>query len=193
MNKRLKKISLVFVALIMCITGNVFAMTPVCGYKFTRGVSNCCYYVDGNAGGYSMQISYAVDNWVDTGWGWNPIYMTPVSSNYATHMDFYGRTASTDSYLNTGVAAYTSTWNTDGTLVANKGDLPTHDYFYTEIVFNQSVPDSYDNRVAKHEMGHAFGLKHYAERNSIMYPNLEYMEAYYVQQCDQDAINYLYT
>ena len=59
MNKKLKKVSLVVAVLVLCLTGNVFAMTPVCGYVFTRGVGNCCYYVDGSASGYSSQISSA--------------------------------------------------------------------------------------------------------------------------------------
>ncbi|MGN1013048.1 MAG: matrixin family metalloprotease [Clostridia bacterium] len=173
---------------------SVFAMTPTFtnDAKFTRGVSNCCYYVDSTASSYTSNVNSAANNWVDTGYGWNPIYMTAVSSNYATHMDFYGRNPSSDTYLNSSVLGYTSFWNTDGTLVANKTSEPTYNYFYTEIVFNTSESDSYDIRTAKHEMGHAFGLDHTENSYSIMFPYLADMYVTTVQQCDHDTINYLY-
>ena len=117
--------------------------------------------------------------------------MTAVSTNFASHMDFYGRDARSDSYLNNNIIGYTSFWNTDGSMTSQKGQVPTYNYFYTEIVFNTDLSDSYDYRIAKHEMGHAFGLLHTDDRYSIMYPNLN-MYVSTVQQGDHDAINYLY-
>ena len=182
---------LVFFCALGC---SVFAMTPTYenDAKFTRGVGNCCYYIDGTASGYSSNIVSAANNWEDTGYGWNPIYMTAVSSNYATHMDFYSRTSSQDVNLTGNVLGYTTYWNTDGTLVARRTYSPTYNYFYTEIVFNASNGDSYDAKVAKHEMGHAFGLSHNGSSYSIMYPNMAYISVSTVQQCDHDTINYLY-
>lgn len=185
----------IFLTIITCIlSSSVFAMTPTYtnDAKFNRGVGNCCYYVDGSASGYTNQINDAAYNWENTGYGWNPIYMTAVSSNYATHMDFYGRTPSTDSYLSNTAAAYTSFWNSNSTLVVSKPNFPTYDYFYTEIVLNTNNNGSYDYRTAKHEMGHAFGLNHYANSYSIMFPSLIGMYVTTVQQCDHDTINYLY-
>ena len=91
----------IFLTIIFCtLSSSVFAMTPTYANdaKFTRGVGNCCYYVDSSASGYTSAISSAAYNWENTGYGWNPIYMTAVSSNYATHMDFYGATPYTDTY-----------------------------------------------------------------------------------------------
>ena len=182
---------LVFFCALGC---SVFAMTPTYenDAKFTRGVGNCCYYIDGTASGYYSNIVAAANNWEDTGYGWNPIYMTAVSSNYATHMDFYSRTSSQDVHLTGDVLGYTTFWNTDGTLVARRGAEPTYNYFYTEVVFNASNGDSYDIRTAKHEMGHAFGLNHYGNSYSIMCPTLYDTYVTTVQQCDHDTINYLY-
>lgn len=182
---------LVFFCALGC---SVFAMTPTYenDAKFTRGVGNCCYYIDGTASGYSSNIVSAANNWEDTGYGWNPIYMTAVSSNYATHMDFYSRTSSQDVNLTGNVLGYTTFWNTDGTLVARRTHEPKYNYFYTEIVFNASHSDSYDIRTAKHEMGHAFGLRHYENSYSIMCPNIVDTYVTTVQQCDHDTINYLY-
>ena len=182
---------LVFFCALGC---SVFAMTPTYenDAKFTRGVGNCCYYIDGTASSYSSNIVSAANNWEDTGYGWNPIYMTAVSSNYATHMDFYSRTSSQDVHLTGNTLGYTTFWNTDGTLVARRTHAPTYNYFYTEIVFNASHSDSYDIRTAKHEMGHAFGLSHYGNSYSIMCPDLSDTYVTTVQQCDHDTINYLY-
>ncbi|MBQ8379590.1 MAG: hypothetical protein IJX34_02120, partial [Clostridia bacterium] len=99
MKKLLKKIALAVTILNVCVGSSVFAtMTPTYpnATKYSRGVSNCCYYVDSTASSYTNSINAAADNWVDTGYGWNPIYMTPVGSNYGTHMDFYGRTTAND-------------------------------------------------------------------------------------------------
>lgn len=193
MKNKIKKMTFMALTLATCVGGSIFARTPTMpnDVRFSRGVGNCCYYIDWTASGYQDQVVSASNNWVDTGYGWNPIYMTAVSSNYATHMDFYGRNTGSDSYLNNNLIAYTSYWNTDGSMTAQKGQTPTYNYFYTEIVFNTNLSGSYDYRTAKHEMGHAFGLMHTDDRYSIMYPNLD-MYVYTVQQGDHDAINYLY-
>ena len=95
----------IFLTIVLCtLSSSVFAMTPTYANdaKFTRGVGNCCYYVDSSASGYTSAINDAAYNWENTGFGWNPIYMHAVASNYATHIDFYGATPSTDSYLTSG-------------------------------------------------------------------------------------------
>ena len=195
MKNKLKRMTFITLTLATCIGGgSIFARTPTMpnDVRFSRGVSNCCYYIDWTASSYQNQIVSASNNWVDTGYGWNPIYMTAVSSNYATHMDFYGRNTGSDSYLNDTTLGYTSFWNTDGTLTSQKGQTPTYNYFYTEIVFNTGLSESYDYRTAKHEMGHAFGLMHNESSYSILCPNLFEMKVSTVQQCDHDSINYLY-
>lgn len=190
----MKKLFIFFTTLVLTLSSVTFAMTPTYtnDAKFNRGVGNCCYYVDGSASGYANQISSAANNWEVTGYGWNPIYMTEVSSNYATHMDFYSATPVTDSYLSNSTAGYTTFWNSNSTLVCAKTASPTYDYFYTEIILNTSNNGSYDYRTAKHEMGHALGLAHYLNHYSIMYPDLSGMFVSTVQQTDHDTINYLY-
>lgn len=195
MKKLIKKTAYMFAILSIFVGSNIFAaMTPTFpnDVKYSRGVSNCCYYVDSSAGSYTNQINAAADNWVDTGYGWNPIYMTPVGSNYGTHMDFYGRTMAQDSYLNSNILGYTTFWNGDSTLTPTWGGYPTYNYYYSEIVFNLSTSNSYDYRTAKHEMGHAFGLGHNESSYSIMCPVLTDTYVTTVQKCDHDAINYLY-
>ncbi len=194
MRKKIKRMTFMALTLATCVGGSIFARTPTMpnDVRFSRGVSNCCYYIDWTASSYQDQVVSAANNWEDTGYGWNPIYMTAVSSNYATHMDFYGRNTGSDSYLNSTTLGYTSFWNTDGTMTAEKGQTPTYNYFYTEIVFNTGLSDSYNYITAKHEMGHAFGLMHTYNSYSIMCPTLNDIKVSTVQQEDNDAINYLY-
>lgn len=191
----MRKFFICLTLLTCVISSSVFAMTPTYtnNAKYSRGVSNCCYYIDGSASGYTNNINSAASNWVDTGFGWNPIYMTAVSSNYATHMDFYSRTPSSDVHLNDNVLGYATFWFTDGTLAARRMAAPETNYFYSEIVFNSAQSSSYDIRTAKHEMGHAFGLAHNGSTMySIMCPSINDTRVTTVQQCDHETINYLY-
>lgn len=189
-----RKIAISLLAINILVGSTAFARTPTFpnNAKFSRGVGNCCYYIDSTASSYSNQITSAANNWENTGYGWNPIYMTAVSSNYATHMDFYSRTPSGDVHLNDSVLGYTTFFTSGGTLVARRNTEPTYDYFYSEVVFNSAAQDSWDYRTAKHEMGHAFGLSHTENSYSIMFPYLQDTYVTTVQQCDHDTINYLY-
>lgn len=73
---------------------------------------------------------------------------------------------------------------------------PTSNWSYTEIYIND---DSNRNRyytevqgTITHEMGHAFGLKHYNENPYSIMAQTWARKVQVVQQCDNDAINYLY-
>lgn len=191
-----KKIFLgAFLMLVLFNTGNIFARTPTFpnNAKYTRGVGKTCYYVDSSANGYTNLINSAINNWVDTGYGWNPIYVTAVSSNYATHMDFYGKNNWSSSVLDAGMRGHTSYWNTDGSAVARyENQKPTYNYFYTETEMNTDRSDSYTKYAVSHEIGHAFGLDHHSSTNSIMYPFSNTSSVTTVQREDHDTINYLY-
>lgn len=172
----------------------IYASTPTWpnGARFTRGVGNTCFWISSSAAPYAANIRSAANNWVHTGWD-NPIYMTEVSSNYATHMDMYAKTSSQDSVLASTVAAYVSFWDSNGKLLAPKGNGPKVNYFYTEITINKNgFPSAYRTRIMIHEMGHAFGLAHSSSKKSIMYPFYNAVEVSTVQKVDNDTINLLY-
>lgn len=113
-----------------------------------------------------VHINNAIDNWVDTGYGWNQIYLAPVASSYATSMDFYGLTQS-QAIARYGSTRYKTTladttyYLTDGTKI----DMNSQSWFYTEIRLNNYsmytadvMEDIFRQGEIAHEIGHALGL-----------------------------------
>ena len=185
--KIVKKGILCLVAMLFCII-HCYAdsMTPVHtnDAKYTRGVSNTCYWIASTASSYTTWIGNAASLWNYNGYN-NPIHMTAVSSNYATHMDFYGHYMADDSLLSSNTNAYTSYYNSSGVQIA-----PTTDYFFTRIIINLNGNASQGTMC--HEMGHSFGLAHSSNTYSIMYVPASSRMVSSPQQCDVSAINYLY-
>ena len=147
---------------------NIFAMTPTYpnDAKFSRGVGNADYYVGSSATGYTSKINSAIDNWVDTGYGWNPIYLYPVASSYATAMDFYLLTES-QAIARYGSTRYKTTLADTTYYLTNSAqiDMNSQNWFYTEIRLNSYSLNTVANQAAefrtgeiKHEIGHALGL-----------------------------------
>lgn len=196
MNNLVKKITMSISAVIFGIftTSSIFAMSPTYpnDAKFSRGVSNAYYYVDSSASSYTSKINEAVNNWVDTGYGWNPIYLYPVSSNYATHIDYYVIDYRNDAVLsNINNNAYTTFWDINELeLSYNVSGEPTSDYYYTEVKITNYR--EIDTSTIIHEMGHCFGLKHSSNLYSIMYPTSSLRMVNRVAKDDHDTINYLY-
>lgn len=189
----------VFITIFALIIANINlspikAMTPTWknNAKFSRGVSNTCYWIHSSASQYVMNVITAASNWMYTGWA-NPIYMTNVTSNYATHMDIYAKNSLEDSLLDFNTHAYVGFWNINNGRVSTAGQGPTIDYFFTDIRINMlNFPTEKRNLILTHEMGHAFGLSHTGNVNSIMYPDTKGIRVSKVQKADNDAINYLY-
>lgn len=174
---------------------SAYAMTPTYENeaKFSRGVSNTCYYIDSTAETYTDLVNTAMGNWVDTGYGWNPIYATPVASNYATHIDVYGSDIYRSNVLDIVMLGHTSFWSVNGEPIAQyENEKPKSNYFYTEIEMNMSLSDSYKLLAVSHEIGHAFGLDDSTNPNSLMYYKYRYCSIQTVQKEDHDTINYLY-
>ena len=145
----------------LLLSTSVFAYNPI-GGKFSRGVSNTCYYVDSTASAYTTRINAAANNWVNTGHGWNPIYMTPVSSSYLTHMDFYGKT--TSFWGDSNIRGETRMFTNSGQDITSKA----------------------------HEMGHAFGLDHVSNVNALMHRYSNERLTHVVSLDEHNGINALY-
>lgn len=155
-----------------------------------EGVGNICYYIDSSASSYTSIINSAINNWVDTGYGWNPIYVTPVSSNYATDIDFYLRYGDD---MSADILGRTTYYN------INEGIVNQYNtnWFFAKIELNASSLGGYSNDIKQgttaHELGHAFGLDHQDyNRYSIMCQLGCGRLVNTVDQTSHNAINALY-
>lgn len=188
MMKKIKFLTLL--SIMFLISGNVFADSLFLGGKQSRGVSNMYYYVDNSAAGYTTLINNAIDNWVVTGYGWNPIQLAPVASNNGTALDFYLKYEDELSY---SILGQTSFYNSAEVQITPA----ISDWFFAKIDLNgSSLPSiSYENRqgTIAHEIGHGLGLDHqYSNVYSIMCPLASGRRVYKVDQISHDAINQLY-
>lgn len=185
--KKLNGIILIlFIMFFGIIDVSAFSKTYVHEIRFSRGVKNTCYYIDSSASAYTWMINTAAQQWASMP---NNIVNTPVSSNYATHIDIYSSSPSLDTDLNNTVLAYTTLWSATGEQMA---PWSYDNYFYTEIVINNSHSEV-DSSTLAHEFGHAYGLdEHSYDRYSIMYPVKNYMMVTTPQETDNETINYLY-
>ena len=174
----------------LLLSTSVFAYNPI-GGKFSRGVSNTCYYVDSTASAYTTRINAAANNWVNTGHGWNPIYMTPVSSNYLTHMDFYGKT--TSFWGDSNIRGETRMFTNSGQDITSKAH--NTNWMYAEIYVNTSVVSTNTIQTQgtfAHEMGHAFGLDHVSNVNALMHRYSNERLTHVVSLDEHNGINALY-
>ncbi|MBQ1478244.1 MAG: hypothetical protein IIZ33_08870 [Erysipelotrichaceae bacterium] len=180
-------------------------------YKYSNGVGNITIWLDysSGVGTWETYINSSANNWMYTGWD-NPIYLTFVSSNYGSNMDFHSHNGSWF-VTNTGSAdvfALTLFFSSSGgSLMGSSG--PTASWYYSEIHINDDAfsDDNFPNEGAhgtvRHEMGHAFGLRHNnTNPNSIMHqygvyrPDLgtyEYRNVHTVQYTDNLAVVNLYS
>ena len=202
--KRSKKMNFIVVGIIVfSIIGlfysSVYAATPTFSCACSRGV--CVYYYIENGSNNVLYnaIRDAAYNWEHTGHGYNPIYLYIKNNNSGTAMDFYAKTSS---YWGTdGSSVLGETYHRNGS--GNQVNPDTNNWLYSDICLNSTLlTGSYSweqQGTSAHEMGHAFGLKHYSTASNPSNPNLSIMfttgqgrTTQVVQAEDNDAINLKY-
>lgn len=167
MKKKMLNIGILSACCTLAMSNVAFALVPTIGGYFSRGVSNMCYYVDSSASSYTSNINTGINRWTNSGYSpSNYINMTAVSSNYATHVDYYAQEP--EDCISAYIIAETSFFSSSGT--NGSGTVP---YYYAEITINKGeFPDltSFEKiGTMAHEFGHALGLdENNSNTSSIM-------------------------
>ena len=143
-----------------CATASAADVTPrTSQYYLAEGVGAVDYYITTSASSYSTEIGNAANNWVYTGYGYNPIYMYQTTNFSASNMDIYAEA------LGGAVGYAGATYYVD---VTNEGHLHVSPYeslwdygeIYLNTSFTSELSSIYKQGVIAHEMGHVFGLAH---------------------------------
>lgn len=135
-----------------------YTETPGFGkYRLASGVGRVNYWISSSAQTIKGGITEAANNWVVTGWGYNPIYMYETTSSSNSHMDIYynnlpaGINGQTQFYyiksgVHSGVSPYSSNWY--------YGVITLSKTAFTGMWYVDQIG------VIGHEMGHVYGLDH---------------------------------
>ena len=155
-------------------------------YRYDRSLNNTCYWVSSSASTFTSAINNAAYDWAHYS---NPIVMTPVSSSYATHMDFYGKNSSYWAPYN-GVYGETQHYLNGGTYIyPDNGN-----WFYADILLSlDDLPSANPQGTIAHEIGHAFVLAHWnSNPYSIMTQDSCGRIVSTVQEADNQHLNQKY-
>lgn len=167
------------------------AAGPLLGGKLLWNIESIYYYVDRSASGFSSEISAAARNWVYTGWGYNKLYPNTKTDNInISAIDIYGYSE----YDNRNGYTYFVYRNSDGT--TKTVDPKISNWSFNTIHLNHLYLDGKSATARQgtigHEFGHAWGLAHNLDKNSIMCTAELGRKVYTVQQVDANAFNKIY-
>lgn len=204
MKKTKQIIFIIFATVLLIVIGSlytsVYAVTPTFWGACSRGVCVYYYIENGTSNYFYQQIKNAAYNWEHTGHGLNPIYLYEKSSSSGTAMDFFAKPASFWGTNGSSIDGQTSMRNSSGVEVNPEAS----NWLYSEIYLNSTLmsssryTDAIKQGVTAHEMGHAFGLKHYIYYDyarSLLYPytfSTNNLRSLVVTAEDNEAINAKY-
>jgi hypothetical protein len=190
-------------AILIASTNHAYAYATYSGeYKINGGVGNYgsnnrYYYITSSISTYAGLIDNAVSSWVYTTSRLGittPISIVKTTTQSASVFDFYLTTMLADY----GTIGQTN-WFTYSGSVTRADGTPTSNWDWTKITFNTNtfseinlLNNTQRQGVAAHELGHAMGLAHIWDKNSIMYPYGNTVQVYQPQGDDCDGINHLY-
>ncbi|MDO4283650.1 MAG: hypothetical protein Q4D02_08460 [Clostridia bacterium] len=199
-----KKILAMALAMIMLFTINTSqayasgSVTPSLGpYRLEYGISHVNYYITDSVLNHPMGstlvtlINNAANSWVDTGYGWNPLYMYRSYDLYNSNMDFYLR----EGYVEGFIRGNITYWNGNS---ANPVQTYPHqsNWVYSEItlfitMFDQNDLNSIQRAIA-YFMGSGFGLATTQDPNSVMCSFYTKCNVYKPGIMDHNGLNAMY-
>lgn len=159
------------------------AAAPAYPYKNKRGISNQTYYIESSTNEYSDYISGGIGLWNST------ITLGRVYDNSSSSVDFYKKP--NDFFEDSNVLAATERFTGSTSINCNYNN-----WAYSKVYLNTNFFSSNDSAEGKkavvaHELGHAYGLKHYDGTYTIMRTYYDDM-ARQPQNIDRTGILYKY-
>lgn len=167
--------------------------TPAYPYYMTKGIGNQTYYIDSTANIYTSFIAEGAARWNPT------VIFSQASNNSSTAVDFY----STDNKdLFDYIRDLGDYWGA-ATTYHYPGYNPIlypdrRGWGYAKVTINNNIfpktsySDEQRRSAITHEIGHAFGLKHYNVLGSIMYPSNAADAVTSPQNIDRNGLLYKY-
>lgn len=167
-------------------------------YQLSNGIGSVKYYITNSILNNSMGstlvtlINNAANSWVNTGYGYNPLYMNRTYDLYSSNLDIYGSTQIIESFNRVDV----SYWR--GTSASSTRVTPLDsNWTYCEMILYVSMhdPNNYNKlqRSIAHGMGHTFGLDdNYNNSNSVMCDFYHECYVYKPGIMDHNGLNTIY-
>lgn len=193
---------LVVICIILCINAiTVFAGTTPRyknNYYLAEGVGDIDYYIMPGASGYTTLINNATNNWIYTGFGYNPIYMYRTYNFNESNMDIYDGDyyqAEMDAFETLGKTIHVDVRTSSHQIVLPQSSMWDYGRIYLNFTRMQSLgfSNAKIQGVIIHEMGHVMALDHNVSTfDSIMYPYTDLGERDTVGRVDHDGINAIY-
>lgn len=201
---KLNKKLFVILALLV-ITFSMFApsvsaasVSPHWNHKLVYGISHFNYYItdsvlsNANGGKLVNLINAAVNSWVDTGYGWNPLYAYRTYDSSISAMDISLSDHRVDGYVRCSVFFWVGASASNPTQVVPANS----DWVYTEAEMYITMMDPNNNqklqRVFANMFGQTFGLKINTDPSSVMCSFYTVTDVYKPSLADHNALNEMY-
>lgn len=174
-------------------------VTPrMSNYQYYYGISNLKYYITDTVLNHSRSselityIDECAKHWEDTGYGWNPLYISRTYDLLVSSMDIYA----VDSYVNDVVTGDVTYWN-GNSYNPVMVDPTTTNWVYTEIELYMNMPKmhnaNYVRRTISYFMGRSFGLSiNDGNPNSVMCDYFTECNVCYPGLMDHKGLNAIY-
>ena len=200
LNKKLF-IVLVFFTIILSMNSspvNAASVSPHYDHKLIYGINHFNYYITDSVLNHEMSgklvnlINAAVNSWVDTGYGWNPLYAYRTYDSSISAMDIYLSNQRVEGFIRCSVTFWVGASASNPTQVVPANS----NWVYTEAEMYITMMDPNNDqklqRVFANMFGQTFGLSLNSDPSSVMCNFYTVTNAYKPNQADHNALNEMY-